>query len=144
MSTRSCRNLKVGLTVPVGFLTEDQASRYGRFAGEPTHDQLDRHFHHDDADRAFVAEHRPPPTRGGSRRRSYRLRLDSVVSVPKGERQSPLDRLRDGPFIQSGPEISRSLLRLGEVHAFVQELPKIDRIPRGKVTALEFDSVARA
>jgi len=74
-----------------------------------------------------------------------RLRLDSLVSVPEGERQSPLDRLRDGPFIQSGPEISRSLLRLGEVHSFVQELPKIDRIPRGKIAALwKFASAARA
>ena len=61
------------------FLTEDQAGRYGRFAGEPTHDQLDRHFHHDDADRAFVAEHRPPPTRGGSRLPKLAYALDSLV-----------------------------------------------------------------
>ena len=73
-----------------------------------------------------------------------RLRLDRLVAVPEGERQSPLDRLRDGPFIQSGPEISRSLLRLGEVQSFVQELPKIDRIPPGKITALwKFASAAR-
>jgi hypothetical protein len=44
--------------VPVSFLTEDQERRYGRFSGEPTVDQLARHFHLDDNDRAFVAEHR--------------------------------------------------------------------------------------
>jgi hypothetical protein len=43
------------------------------------------------------------------------------------------------------PEISRSLLRLGEVHSLVQQLPKIERIPPGKITALwKFASIARA
>src|SRR3954447_19265049 len=267
--------------MPVGFLTDDQAGRYGRFAGEPTPDQLARHFHLDDADRAFVAEHRgdhnrlgvavqlgsvrllgaflDDPTeapasavrfaadqlsiavsadlmttygasegrwRHGSRIRerygyraftdfgiAFRLnrflyalcwtgtdrpsalfdravawllsakvllpglsaleravarvrsrasahlhrrlsegvtpeereRLDSLVAVPEGGRQSALDRLRDGPYIQSGPEIGRALARLGEIRAIADGLPQVDRLPPGKVAALaRYASAAKA
>ena len=51
-----------------------------------------------------------------------RMRLDELVTVPDGGRQSPLDRLRDGPYIQSGREISRALARLEEIRRLTNDL----------------------
>ena len=65
-----------------------------------------------------------------------RERLDGLVVVPDGTRQSPLDRLRDGPYIQSGAEIGRALARLDEIRALTAGLPQVDRLPPGKVAAL--------
>lgn len=74
-----------------------------------------------------------------------RARLDSLVAVPEGDRQSPLDRLRDGPYIQSGREISRALGRLEEIRTLASGLPSIDRLPPGRVMALaRFASAAKA
>lgn len=266
--------------MPVSFLTAEQERRYGRFAGEPSPEQLARHFHLDDADRAFIAARRgahmrlgcavqlgtvrflgtfledpaevPPRAvrfvadqlgllpdglmaayaasrwrirhpaeirerydyhafsdprvgfrlnrwlyalcwtgadrpstlfdratawlvagkvllpgattleraiarvRARAARRLWRLlldgltadgrdRLEGLLVPPAGARQSPLDRLRDAPVLQSPAELARAVARLDEVRAIAAGLPSVERLPRGRVLALaRFAAAAKA
>ena len=77
--------------------------------------------------------------------REQRVRLDALLIAVEGGRPSPLDRLRDGPYLRSGPELSRAIGRLDEVRVLTLGLPTIDHVPPGRVTALaRFATVAKA
>src|SRR5829696_2274196 len=68
---------------------------------------------------------------------AQRERLEALLVVPEiGRRQSPLDRLRNGPVLTSGKELARTVRRLGEVQDLARDLPRIDRLPRSRVLAL--------
>lgn len=72
-------------------------------------------------------------------------RLDALLVVPEGGRQSPMDRLRSGPILQSVPELTRAIERLDEVRQLAAGLPRTDRLPKTRVLALaRFAGAAKA
>lgn len=82
-------------------------------------------------------------TRGVSPDRQ--LELENLLSVPAGQRQSPLDRLRTGPVKVSGRSLVQSLLRLQSVRELGIRVSAIERIPRSRVLALaRYASAAKA
>lgn len=74
-----------------------------------------------------------------------KARLGALLVVPEGSRQSPMDRLRSGPTLQSANELVRAIGRLGEVRQLAAGLPPTDRLPKTRILALSrFAGAAKA
>ena len=75
----------------------------------------------------------------------HKERLDALVVVPGNARQSPMDRLRSGPVLQSVPELARAIKRLDEVRELAKGLPHTDKLPKTRILALaRFANAAKA
>ena len=74
-----------------------------------------------------------------------RARLATLLVAGEGGRPGLLDRLRDGPYLRSGAELSRAVARLDQVQTLAAGLPGVAHVPPGRVTALaRFAMLAKA
>jgi TnpA family transposase len=72
-------------------------------------------------------------------------RLDALLVVPESGRQSPMDRLRSGPTLQSTTELARAIKRLDDVRQIATGLPRTDLLPKTRILALaRFAGAAKA
>ncbi len=62
--------------------------------------------------------------------------LETLLEVPEGERQTPLDRLRRGPTRVSSPALVAALHRVDAIRLFEMEHLDLSSIPRGRLKAL--------
>jgi len=62
--------------------------------------------------------------------------LETLLVVPEGERQTPLDRLRRAPARVSGPALVQALHRVDAIRLFEMENLDLSFVPRGRLKVL--------
>src|SRR5437588_1025573 len=62
--------------------------------------------------------------------------LETLLEVPEGERQTPLDHLRRGPTRVSSPALVAALHRVDAIRLFEMEHLDLSSLPRGRIKAL--------
>jgi TnpA family transposase len=71
-------------------------------------------------------------------------RLETLLTVPKDQRASVLDRLRTGPTMRSAPELVRTLKRLDEIRSLGINISIPTSVPRSRLLELaRFASTAK-
>ena len=125
--------------MPVRFLSEEQRSRHGRYAGEPSDERLARYFHLDDADHEWIALRRGDHNRLGCALQLCTARflgafLEDVREAPAGVVAHPARQL--GIFLLPG-----EALAYGASNHRWEHTAEIRQ--RGGYRELAFDAAAR-
>jgi len=104
--------------MPVEFLSDDQAARYGHYAGDPTPAQLARYFFLDDADLARIRQHR-----GAHQRLGFAVQLGTVRFL--------------GTFLTDPTEVLTSVVRYLAHQLGITDLTVLPRYLERKATRYE-------